>query len=427
MSKTGLSDAQIAELVAGLFVPQASTDCSERLKTAGNRAVPFLASALKDPRVPTTAFDPLGLPNFNSPLYRISDLLENSGSTDATAPFIEYLEGADHRFRKHGAWILGAIALENCIEPVNQILTGEDQDLKTSVMMGIGRALAAGRGAPEFFQAIRPQLVRLLKVEERFGFGQAPRLLAQIDAKYATAILLAPEQFSLDNPQLRHVIAALNETRSPIPHDLLLPLIAKLEPLTKEYRRSQELAEVLLAYAHNPDAQAEWRLRGLLKSPVEEVQTGAARALASLNGLEDFYEKLIELENDKGAEALSDAERNYFAASMYYFEIQNGGPWQYFSNSTADYHGMILAGLRAIGATRTAQVLESAGKVFGPDGPPEDRDRRDEMVESFTDQQAEIIDNLYSVFPSGENIEMLLLLYAADHRSEFKNCLSNHS
>ena len=118
---------------------------------------------------------------------------------------------------------------------------------------------------------------------------------------------------------------------------------------------------------------------------------------------------------------MSGAERNYFAASLYYFEIQNGGPWQYLSNPTGDYHSMILAGLRAIGAPLTAQALEEAGKVFGPDGPPQDRNRRDEMVELFSGHQIEIIDKLYSVFPSGENIEMLLFLYAAEHKREFRD------
>jgi hypothetical protein len=72
------------------------------------------------------------------------------------------------------------------------------------------------------------------------------------------------------------VIAALNQARCAIPHDLLLPLIAQLEPLADQYQRSQELDEALLAYARNPDTQIEARLRGLLQSPIEEVQTGAA-------------------------------------------------------------------------------------------------------------------------------------------------------
>jgi hypothetical protein len=419
MTETETGDAQIEELVDGLFVQDDSAHCFERLKTVGDRAIPFLVSALKDPRVPTTAFDPPippGLPNFASPFYRISNLLENSRSADAAAPFVELLSGPDPRFRQDAARSLGAIGLENCIEPVRRILTGDDQHLRTYAMMGIEVALSAGRAAPEFIRAIRPCLVDLLRVPARFGPCLAPKLLARIDAQRATPILLSPEHLSPENPTLQDVIAALNEAQSAIPHSLLLPLIAQLEPLADQYRRSQELSEALLAYARNPDAHTETRLRGLLKSPIEEVQTGAARALAALNGIEDFDGKLveIELEDVRGVETLSAAERNYYTVSIYYYEIQNGGLWQYFGNSTADYHKMILAGLRAFGAPRSAQVLEDAGGVFGPDGPPEDRNARSEAVDSFSVHQAETIDSLEAVKQSNISLEFCIKVRKLD-------------
>jgi hypothetical protein len=445
MSETELTDAQIAELVAGLFVPWKIEGCYERLKTAGDRAVPFLVSALEDPRIPATAFISPGLLNSNSPYYLISDLLENSRSADAAAPFVEYVNGPDPRFRQDGALRLGAIGLETCIEPMKRILTGDDRDLRGYVLMGIERALTSGRATPEFIGAIRPCLVDLLKVPDRFGQYPAPGLLVRIDAQYATRTLLSPDHLSLDNPGLRYVIAALNDAGSPIPHASLLPLIDQLEPLAGEYRRSSELNEALLAYARNPDGNAEARLRGLLKPPdegaeteaarawlrppLEQVQTGAARALAALNGLEDFDRELIRIEIDEGAGALSGAERNFRMASMYYWEVMNDGLWQYLECYAAQDHGAILDALRAIGAPKTAQVLETAGNVFGPEGPPSDPVKCAEMVRSFSDAQAEIISNLNqnSLIPDDENIEMLLYLYAAEHKDEFRACASRPS
>jgi hypothetical protein len=219
---------------------------------------------------------------------------------------------------------------------------------------------------------------------------------------------------------------------------LLLPLIDQLEPLAGEYRRSSELNEALLAYARNPDANTEARLRGLLKPPdegarteaaraclkppLEQVQTGAARALAALNGLEDFYHELIGIECNQGAGALSEAERNYCMASMYYWEIMNNGLWLYLRDYAAQYHATILDALRVIGAPRTAQVLETAGNVFGPEGPPSDPVKCAEAVDSLSDAQAEIVNNLNqnSPIPEDENIEMLLYLYAAEHKDEFR-------
>jgi hypothetical protein len=46
----------------------------------------------------------------------------------------------------------------------------------------------------------------------------------------------------------------------------------------------------------------------------------------------DTYEALIDVEHRSGIGVLSPHERSYWAASIYYFEIMNGGLWQYFGN-----------------------------------------------------------------------------------------------
>ena len=43
----------------------------------------------------------------------------------------------------------------------------------------------------------------------------------------------------------------------------------------------------------------------------------------------DIGQTLVEIEREQGTAALSNQERNFFAASMYFHEIENGGPWQY--------------------------------------------------------------------------------------------------
>jgi len=293
----------IRELVGGLFIPERSADCYDSLKNVGNRAVPFLVAAVNESRLPTGTYSlvPQELPNLNSTLYRIGELLAASGSEAALVHFTEYLRSEDQRFCEYSAWGLGSIALEPCAEPVKRILASEDRKIRTFAVMGIGRALAAGRGEMAFFEGIRGSLDEFLYFEN---------------------------------------------------------------------------AEV--------------------------------------------YQTLIEVESQYGTGALSAEERNFFSASLYYFEIQNGGPWQYFGNSTANYQRMIVAGLRALGAPGTAQILEDAGTVFGPEGPPEDRDARNAMIDTFTAEQVKIVDGLYSTFPSGENIEMLLFLYVAEHKAEFR-------
>ncbi len=277
------------------------------------------------------------------------------------------------------------------------------------------------------------------------------------------------------NRAVSFLVAALNDPHirttvfdSPIPQgspDLAWPLYRIGELLATS--GSEAAAVHFSDYLTNEDQRfreyAAWGLGSIaLESCVEPVSrilagedrelrtsamTGIRRALAAGGGgraffkairasVEDlldvdyggYYELLVDVELEEGTDALSPPERNYFAASLYYYEICNGGPWQYFGNSTADYHGMIVAGLRAIDAPRTAQTLEDAGKVFGPEGPPKDREARYEMMDTFSDQQEKNIDELYSPeknidnsrFPSGEDIEMLLFLYVVEHRAEFR-------
>jgi hypothetical protein len=137
----------------------------------------------------------------------------------------------------------------------------------------------------------------------------------------------------------------------------------------------------------------------------------------------DFAGKLIDIRFKQGLEALTEHERNYYAAHVYYYEVANGGLWQYFENSTANDHKVILAGLNAIGAPHVAKVLEAAGLAFGPDGPPEDRARRNEALDSFTPEQEWIIEDLNTDEVFGDvNMEMLLYLYAVEHKQDFPNC-----
>jgi hypothetical protein len=376
---------------------------------------------MKDPRVLAGGALAYGLPDFQSPLLRISDLLSKSDSPDAAAPFLDLLTHQEARLRQHGAMHLAELAQPNCIQAVIRLLASDDKDLRHYTMSGIGHALYAKRGAPQFFQAIRPHLVPLLQLDDIFGY--APKLLAQIDAVSAAPILLEPKQISPDNPQLRQVMEALNESRTAIPHEILLPLIDRLEALIDKYPHDYQLAVALFAYARNPDAQTELRLRAFLQSPNETVQTAAASALAAFYGVEGHYTKLCDLANDQGTDALTEAERNYYTASIYYYEIQNGGPWQYIGNSTADYHAQIVEGLRAIGAPKSAQILDELGRVFGPSGPPANRELRNDQADAFAAGQSVAVDRLYATFPSpGENLEMLLDLYAAVHAADFPHC-----
>jgi len=140
------NDSEIEELVGGLFIPDRSAACYDRLKIAGNRAVPFLVAAVNQNRLAAgTLYGPIpqDFPSLDSPLYRIGELLAASGCAVAADHFIRNLASGDECLREYAAWGLGAIALRNCGEPVKRILANEDRKVRTFAVRGIGRALAA--------------------------------------------------------------------------------------------------------------------------------------------------------------------------------------------------------------------------------------------------------------------------------------------
>jgi hypothetical protein len=126
------NDPTIEELVDGLFIPDRSAACYDRLKNTGNRAVRLLVAAVNKSSLATDALHrsiPQDFPNLDSPLYRIGELLaaSGSGSAPAVTHFLHNLTSRDQRLREYAAWGLGSIALSNCGEPVMRILATEER------------------------------------------------------------------------------------------------------------------------------------------------------------------------------------------------------------------------------------------------------------------------------------------------------------
>jgi len=93
-------------------------------------------------------------------------------------------------------------------------------------------------------------------------------------------------------------------------------------------------------------------------------------------------------------------------------EVNNGGFDQYYFNSAGDYARCAPAALHEIGAHKMAQIVERANALFGPDGPPADRDERDGALFRITEGDAEAweqLDREFHAYP--DDIEALLLKY----------------
>ena len=96
--------------------------------------------------------------------------------------------------------------------------------------------------------------------------------------------------------------------------------------------------------------------------------------------------------------ALSEAERIFYITQTLEMEVNNGGFYQFFYNSSGDFSNELVGAFTAIGANATAAICQKAISAFGRDIPV-DRDEREEMLDELeNDEIDEILEECDSAF-----------------------------
>ena len=323
--------------------------------------------------------------------------------------------------REDAAVALGTIGTMECLQPILEAISDADDYMRSYAMIGIGRGIGGHCSKREFLEAVFPALVKLLDRDDSSVSGSAPELLLAIDAEKAFPILISPQFFSLENSQLYYILRALNGANRQIPHDILLPLIDALKPLADKYPHDYQYSEALVCYGQNPDKRAEQLIRSELASANKEVREGAGKALAIYHGVKAPYGFVCEIIEKNGFDSLTGPQKHYYAVSNYDTQVRNGGHSQYFINSYGDSWTFARSGLKAIGANERAGILEEAAKVFGVDGPSQDRMTRIDQLGRLPTKRNKAFENLDERFyDSAEDLDVLLPLYAIENRSHFK-------
>lgn len=181
-----------------------------------------------------------------------------------------------------------------------------------------------------------------------------------------------------------------------------------------------EYGECLILLARTGSPSAEAHIRTALKSTNKRVVEKAAEAKAVLQGVSAPMERVFERMDEVGFENLTEAERTVASVRMLIDEVNNGGFWQYFFNSSGDYVGAALEGLIAIGARETEKALLKATNLFGGQGPSENRDSRIGQLEELskkTQARLRALDDAFYKDPDG--IEAKLFLFIAQNKESF--------
>jgi len=100
-------------------------------------------------------------------------------------------------------------------------------------------------------------------------------------------------------------------------------------------------------------------------------------------------------------------------------DLNNGGFHQYFFNSHSDHAAAAPDALRAIGAPKTAAIVERAIEIF-PNGAPTDRCTRQELLEEL-DPENEVFEGLDEEFLAyPHDLTTLLAAFARANRGSIR-------
>ncbi len=411
--------AEIEKALRALWKRRPTESVSTRLHRSGAAAIPALIALLPDSRL-LRPWD--GESSLNGlPLTYVLDLLEPFGPTEAIAPLVPLARHLDDNVRKQVALALGGIGDDACLPPITTALADEDEYVRSYAVMGIRRAISAGRASRSFLDGVFEPILALVDDEKSDNCPEESVLaLLEIDQEKANMFLLSDRIFRALNPFLYEIINALNEKEMPIPLPKLWALAEELKPLARQYPYTYNYGETLLALARLKDRSAEALFREAMESEERKVSEQAAKALCLLLELPGPFDYIPPFREEGVTEPQSDPETYYWSVRGLEFEVANGGFAQYFVNTTGDFAHEALAGLEAMNAPIAASLLRRAMALFGPEGPSPDRETRHEQLAALSEEQDQAMHALdYEFYDKQERLHLRMVDYAARNKSHF--------
>lgn len=138
----------------------------------------------------------------------------------------------------------------------------------------------------------------------------------------------------------------------------------------------------------------------------------------SILEIDDFIVKLCNYGEEM--EELTEPQKQFYYNQNLEKEVNNGGFSQYFINSSGDFAHETVLSLRAIGADKTAEILQQAIDQFPNKRVPKDREERIRMVEKIEPKANDEWNRLDSkFFEYQDDLSLLNLDFVRKHKSSF--------
>jgi hypothetical protein len=151
------------------------------------------------------------------------------------------------------------------------------------------------------------------------------------------------------------------------------------------------------------------------------VASGAAAGLLTSHVLNGYQDRIWSTLRQRGADALTGAQRQCYAVTSFNGEVNNGGLSQYFFNSSGNEWRAALAGLEAMEFTERQAVLREATAKFGKSGPPVDRGERMEQLSELGRADETLFSELDSrYYRSAEVVDVFVTRYVLKNPEAFR-------
>jgi len=111
-------------------------------------------------------------------------------------------------------------------------------------------------------------------------------------------------------------------------------------------------------------------------------------------------------------------QRYVFAIQWYVAEVNNGGHYQFFDNSTGIVWEDVMRGFEAIGAQKNADILKAYADRMGGN-PSKDREKRQEQLENIDPSLADSDDLDKMFYESEADMTELLHTYIRENANNF--------
>lgn len=420
-----MTDEQLNAVVEMFFSEDSDlmNMASIAVKAAGRRAEPALVQAFEDRRC---VIDALGAEDdwqFEPPVEPISEALAELGNELVIHRMLPLMDRPEEDLRQRAALAMCSVGSDAAAVAVRRVLADPEEYVRSYGAMGVERACSGGRATDEFrrvaFECMFPAAVG---EPHRVAFNDAEmiRSLPVVDRARSERELVGSACLRVDNQNLWRVLETIVELDVPVKPESLREMMRTADAAGEEYPWPYVMKACLILMAKQKLPEASERVDGALKSGNETVVDGAAAALCTLHNLPRPGD-LWALVGEQNPGGLQLPVRHVMEVMTLESQVCNGGLSQYFFNPYGDNWRVAFDGLVAMGAIRSAEVLEEAAAALGKGVADTGRKKRIDAYAKMSDDREKVLDSLSSeLWDDSEKLYARIARYMVRHTAVFR-------